>query len=504
MRAILNNKKRHVAIIGGGIAGVAAFIEIVRTSVACDVSIIDPRSYGGGDGFRASDGRLLCNTSVETMSALYGQCHDFREYLHSNGHPASADDFVPRRIAFQYVKTRYEEACEEATRLGIGRNWIKGTAFRIDLQENDLYRIALTNGRSVTATHVLICTGHGEPYVPNELRPYLAETHVYRCPYPEAGLLSRLAPRSRVLVLGGRLSAIDAALVLCGEGHTAVLASPSGQLPAVRTACPMTPRVKMDAEALQALDPCSDRFRRSLLRLFSRAIFPISARTLSEQTCRSLDPIDRLYKETNLARDGKVDWQYSIGQFLEAGNQALVALEPDIRQIAFPQIMSICGRYLFAFPLRSAEAILKFAEEGRFSIRADRFKEMASAPGGSVVSFYSGHTDTFHAIVCATGYEKRRVWATGNSFHLFPPDGEEAAPAHAAPDLRLSAKDGYAPEKIWLCGACAYPAAPLESAVYQFVRQAHSIVATLGAEDPILHRSSSSHEFNAAREGLLQ
>lgn len=504
MHAPLSNRKRHVAIIGGGIAGLAAFIEIVRTSVACDVSIIDSRSYGGGDGFRAVDDRLLCNTSVETMSVLYGQLHDFQEYLHANGHPASANDFAPRRTVFEYVQTRYREACEQATRLGIGRNWIKGTAFRIDFQENDLYRIALTNGCSVTATHVLICIGNGQPHVPDELRPHLAEPQVYRSPYPEADLRSCLAPRSRVLVLGGRLSAIDAALVLCGEGHTAVLASPSGQLPAVRTGTPMTPRVKVDTEALQALDPRAPLFRRSLLRQFSRAIFPIAARTLSDQTCRSFDPIDRLYRETILAREGKTDWQHSLAQFLEAGNRALVMLEPDVRQIGLREIMSLCGRYLFAFPLRSAKAILAFAEEGRFSIRADRFKDMASARCGSVVSFCSGHTDTFDAIVCAAGYEKQRVWATSTSMHLFPPDGEEAGPAYAAPDLRLSAKNCATPERIWLCGACAYPAAPLENAVFQFVRQAHSIVAAVNAEDTIPRHSSNARGRGAPREGLLQ
>jgi hypothetical protein len=504
MHAPLIDKRRHVAIIGGGIAGLAAFIELVRTSVACDVSIIDTRPYGGGDGFRAVDRRLLCNTSVESMSVVYGQLHDFQQYLHANGHPAAPNDFVPRRLVFEYVKARYEAACEEATSLGIGRAWIEGTALRIDLEENGVYRIVLTNGCSITATHVLICIGNGKPNVPDELRPHLAETHVYRSPYPEAGLLSHLAPRSRILILGSRLSAIDAALVLCAEGHTAVLASPSGQLPAVRTGTPMTPRARMDAEALQALDPRSHLFRRSLLRLFSSAIFPIAARTLSDQTCRSPDPIDRLHQETVLARDGKTDWQHSLAQFLEAGNRALVALEPDIRQVALRQIMSLCGRYLFAFPLQSAEAIIAFAEEERFSIRADRFKTMASAPRGSVVSFYSGHTDSFDAIVCATGYEKRSVWASRHSMHLFPPDSEEAAPAYAAPDLRLSTKSNSAAQRIWLCGACAYPAAPLENAVFQFVRQAHSIVAAIGAEDAIPRRSPASLRSDAQREGMLQ
>lgn len=496
--------RRHVAIVGGGVAGLAAFIELVRRSAADEISIIDLKPYGGGEGFRAIDRRLLCNTSAETLSVLHGRTDDFQNFLSASGHPASPDAFAPRRDVFAYFKSRYVRALADAAALEMACRWIEGAACRIDRCGDAGYRVTLTDGRAVDATHVVVATGNGAPVVPDELRPYLPDGRVCRCPYPEAALLARLAPHSRVLVLGGRLSAVDAALVLCGEGHTATLCSPSGRLPAVRTCTPVTPRARLDIGALQKLDPHAATFRRSLLRLIARAAYSISSRLLSAQTSRAGDPIRRLREEIALAAEGRTDWQYGLAHILEAGNSALAKLKPEARGPVLQQVVSLCGRYLFAFPLQSARALAAYAEEDRFAIRADRLKHVAVDADRRVVTFASGAEETFDAIVCATGYEKQRVFADDESLHLVQSACGNAGPAVADPSLRLWLRHGAGPERVWLCGAAAHAAAPLENAVFQFVRQAHAIAAAIEADDAAASRSLRSTATEAVREGVAQ
>jgi len=77
----MTNKERHLAIIGGGAAGISAFIAAIKRGASDCITIIDPHSIGRGMVYGTTDLELLCNTSVDLMSVVSDNSWDLLEYL---------------------------------------------------------------------------------------------------------------------------------------------------------------------------------------------------------------------------------------------------------------------------------------------------------------------------------------------------------------------------------------------------------------------------------------
>ena len=98
------NPRAAVAIIGGSVTGVAAFIQLVRAGNAKRIDIIDPEGLADSIAFGVCEDVLLCNTSVQTLSILDDEPHDFQRYLQAQGIDVGEDAFVPRTWVAGYLK----------------------------------------------------------------------------------------------------------------------------------------------------------------------------------------------------------------------------------------------------------------------------------------------------------------------------------------------------------------------------------------------------------------
>lgn len=99
----------RVVIIGGGAAGTAAFVALVRHRAAGSIDVVDPRPPGGGVVFGAAGPGLLCNTSAGVMSLDPADPNGFVRYLRASGVPATPDDFVPRELVGRYCGDAFRE-----------------------------------------------------------------------------------------------------------------------------------------------------------------------------------------------------------------------------------------------------------------------------------------------------------------------------------------------------------------------------------------------------------
>lgn len=210
--------KREVVIIGAGVAGIAAFVSAVRNRSVSRIDIVDPRGIGNGVAFATSEPELLCNTSVETMSLLDDDPYDFLHYLRAKAIDVSPDAFVPRFHVSRYLADRYADHRMLARDAGIQHRHLMATARTIEKQPTGGYRVLLEDGTSLEASDVVICTGSGAPFLPDALRPHIGAPAFFECLYPERRVMDYLAMPSRVLIVGSRLSAVDAALLACGAG----------------------------------------------------------------------------------------------------------------------------------------------------------------------------------------------------------------------------------------------------------------------------------------------
>jgi uncharacterized NAD(P)/FAD-binding protein YdhS len=159
----------------------------------------------------------------------------FLSYLLRIGYSVTRDSFVPRRLFGDYLVDRYERYSGLASSVGINVRHISASCRSLTIRSHRNYQLALDNGKQLRVTDVMFCTGHGSPIVPRACEQYLDYPTVIPCPFPEAAMVEKLPEPCRVLIAGSKLSAIDAALILCREGHTVTMLSPSGELPAVRS-----------------------------------------------------------------------------------------------------------------------------------------------------------------------------------------------------------------------------------------------------------------------------
>ncbi|SEA67269.1 FAD/NAD(P)-binding protein [Paraburkholderia sartisoli] len=466
--------KRKVVIVGGGVAGIAAFVSAVSNRSVSRIDIVDPRGIGNGIAFATTDPALLCNTSVETMSLLADDPDDFLRYLRAQAITVSPDAFVPRFHVSRYLADRYAHYRMLARDVGVGHRHLRATARTIEKQPTGGYRVLLDDGTSLEASEVLICTGSGAPFLPDALRSHTGAPALFECLYPERRVIEYLATPSRVLVVGSRLSAVDAALLACGAGHSVVMASPSGRLPAVRTATPRQCPVAIDEAAFARLDLSSPLLYRRLLRQVARSAEAVAGRPLRTQIDRSTYAPERLAREAGLARRGATDWQNLLVRYMDLAEQLLRAGTPGARTLALANCATAVGRYLFALPLETAEKLLSYMNEGRLQVMP-AVPERLRRDELWRVQWSSGTLDSFDAVICATGFQKQRFHATYDSLEL---TGDPLLPVTAprvSQDLRVWLPEASEPERIWTAGIASYLAAPMVNAVYQSVRQASEI-----------------------------
>ena len=473
--------RRRLAIVGGGASGVAAFVAAVRYGVAASIDLIDPVGIGGGVAFSARDDALLCNTSVETMSVLDDEQDDFLAYLHSIDVAATRDSFAPRAYVSRYLTARYRQFAARARAAGIEHRFVQAAAIRVEGAKAGGYRVLLDDGAVRDATDVLLCVGHGAPHVPAEVEPHLGAPLLFESLYPEQDVLAALRPCSRVLVLGSRLSAVDSALLLCEAGHTVEMASPSGRLPAVRTATPRACPVEVDARALASVDVNAPGFAWRLLRIIARSARAVGSRPLREQVVRVREPIERMRREADLARRGVTDWQQILVGYMDAAETRLRHEALASQRRALAECSRVAGRYLFACPLQNADKLLRYARERRLTVRAGTPARLR--PGARWRVFWGdGKQDDFDAIVCATGFRKAPLAgsATAVTFGAAAPGD---APLCVGSDLRVWFEGAAHPERIWTLGLASQPGAPIVNAVYQAVRQAYELCRAWRADD---------------------
>jgi uncharacterized NAD(P)/FAD-binding protein YdhS len=465
---------------------VAAFVAAVRYGVAASIDLVDPIGIAGGVAFSAKHDALLCNTSVETMSVLDDDQDDFLAYLHSIGISATKDSFAPRAYVSRYLTARYEQFAALARAAGIEHRFVQAAAVRVEGAKGGGYRVLLDDGAVLDASDVLLCVGHGAPQVPAEVEPHLGAPLLFESLYPEQDVLAALAPRSRVLVLGSRLSAVDSALLLCEAGHTVELASPSGRLPAVRTATPRACPVEVDAPALARVDLNDAAFAWRLLRIIARSARAVGSRALREQVVRIPEPIERMRREADLARRGVTDWQHILVGYMDAAEARLRDEALASQRRALAECSRVVGRYLFACPLQNADKLLGYAGERRLTVRAGTPARLQPGARWRVL-WRDGAQDDFDAIVCATGFRKAPL-ATSATAVTFggAAVGDTVAGAaslRVGSDLRVRFDGATNPERIWTLGLASQPGAPIVNAVYQAVRQAYELCRAWRADD---------------------
>jgi uncharacterized NAD(P)/FAD-binding protein YdhS len=442
-----------VVIIGGGAAGTAVFLALVRHRGAEFVDVVDPRPPGLGAVFDTGDAGLLCNTSAGVMSLDPANPDGFVEYLRQRGVPAERDDFVPRDLVAGYCADSYRRHAMLAARRGIAHRHIPSRAPRVTRRGSG-YRVDLAGGGQLSADDVVVATGTGPPVVPTLVRRHLGRPGLFETVDPVR--LNALAPGSSVLVLGSRLSAIDATLLLCGRGHRVAMTSRSGLLPAVRTR--LGAGTPLDRAALAGLDLTDPALPLAVVRLVRRAV----GRPLRDQVSTAADPVTRLREEITLARSGTIGWQDVIAELIEWTNTRLSTVDSAVRRTAMSRCATLISRYISAFPLRNAERLLAAIDGGAATLHRPQPSHIEpDGRGGWTVWWRHGTRSRYDAVVCATGFHPPALSCRQHELRLDIPATHRLMEPRVDADLRMRFPRGTSPERIWLLGTTSYLRTPI-------------------------------------------
>ncbi|WP_125778219.1 FAD/NAD(P)-binding protein [Antribacter gilvus] len=482
---------RHVAIVGGGPTAVAALVQLASGSAVQSVSIIAPNDIGLTPAFSAGGSRVLCNTSVDVTSLSPDGRSDLLDYLVGRGWPVSSTDFVPRYLVGCYLRERYLQARSAMRRTRRPVTHVRDRVVSISGGPGT-YRLVLAGGDELFAGDVLICTGGGAPKIPEVLESHVNSPGVTVMPVAPSRL-HEVPPGSRVLVLGSKLGAVDAALVLLENGCVVTLSSPSGRLPAVRTRL-VRGRAHGVAEQwrARAAHLATQEGLRHVTRRLVRLARSAGAGTAGVEPARR-DPLDQLAAEAARAAADDVPWQDIVSEVIDAMNSVLPEISADHRQRIMESCRESVSRYVSAIPERNARRLVSHARAGRLTLAGGLARSISPGPeGGWRVVWADGGTSAgFDHIVSAVGHRRpqHRFDASGTIIldggAGQPRPGSEAGggPVRVRRDLRLDRGPGTPAERIWALGATAWPTFPVVNYLRASAQHAALVSAQLEGAD---------------------
>ncbi|MTE19070.1 SidA/IucD/PvdA family monooxygenase [Streptomyces sp. TRM43335] len=474
---------RSVAIIGAGTTGISVFAQLVRGSESdvSSITLIDPNEPGAGPVFGDPDPDLLCNTSAGICSLLPQVPSDFTDHCAERGRPVADADYTPRAWVGEYARERFGRYFEVAGARGVKvdheRDLVRSIA-----TTGRRYRLHLESGRLRSFSHVIVCVGVGEAIVPDGFAAYTSHPRWVPSPYPSARLRRRIGDTpSRVLVVGSGLSAVDAALLLCRDGHRVTMASRTGILPAVRSRILPSPRALPSLDGISGMDPDDPDLYRRLGRAVTEAVRTVGGPLpLRRQLSRGADPVRRLREEIALAEADLCHWQDIVLPLVDAVSAWTAGWHPSRRASVFAPVSSLMWRYLTSLALPNARKLSGHLDDGELELDVyDPARVRAHAKGFEVVS-RDGRVRTYDHAVSGAGFELPVLHHDGAAVHLRnPPD--KAVPVTAlGGDLRP--RPGIGEGNIWVVGPATHIHQPFANFLGSATRQAEIVARCVRGE----------------------
>lgn len=483
---------RHVVIVGAGFAGTSVFLHLIRAASERgggrppprSVRLVDPRPVGWGVAFGDRDPLLLCNSAAEVNSLRSDDPGDFVAYLRQrHAWTGAPQDCVPRARMAEYCQDRYAEARALAGALGIEAGHVPATVESVDACPDGRRVVRLSTGRRLPADAVVVCTGVHRPRVPDGFAGFTGHPRYLDSPYP-SDRTRRLRPGSRVLVLGTRQSAVDAALLLGRDGHRVTMTSPSGLLPAVRHSLGAPVRPFPSIDGIARLDPGDPALEDKVRRRVVEAVRLLSDRPLRHQVSTAADPVRRLRENTALVEAGACAWPGVVVAALEAVIALSEKLSAKRRAALMRRFSWFVGRYATAMTVVNARRLLELFDGGVLRLAGSYPRAVSVDDDGWRVWRPGGEeAERFDHVVNGTGFQQPALHRSPDGVSLSLSGGATTVDRLDA-DLRVRPYPGAPPEPVWLAGVGTHVRIPFANHLRNVVRQAHLVAEAITGAAP--------------------
>ncbi|EGX93585.1 pyridine nucleotide-disulfide oxidoreductase family protein [Cordyceps militaris CM01] len=361
--------KPDVAIVGGGAGGIAVVLHLVEQAkkgrVLAEIVIVEKRDVlGPGLAFSTDCHGTILNMHSDTMGIFHDNPRDYTQWRKN-----LEDGPFPSRLDYgQYLKERWLKALEEARALGITIAAVQAAATDIDRAGDSAFTITLDNQSTLTAHSVVLALGN---FTGSANAHLIGKPGYFPNPWPTTQLQS-IPPTAHVLVVGSRLSAVDAALYLSDNGHQGPITfmSRSGRLPRVQAADPVpNPRRYVLHELARQVEGRSGPDD-GLLRLASALADEISTATVGDWSWM-LDrdaPLEQLATDLAAAQQQRVRWQSVLSGTAPVMERYWHSLSPASQQLFMEKFNSAWMTYRHAMPVPNAQRVLRLLETAQLQV----------------------------------------------------------------------------------------------------------------------------------------
>jgi uncharacterized NAD(P)/FAD-binding protein YdhS len=206
-----------VVIVGAGFSGTALAIHLLRRRGGAPLRIVlvDPRAeIGAGVAYGTRDYPYPLNVAAGQMSVDPAYPRDFLDYLCDQGIHAEPGDYLPRQVFGEYLRSRFDAACANAT-VGVSCTHVRARALQLRRQAPG-FELWLDNGSALNADEVVLALGNAPPALPPGCAGLAGHPRFIEDPQDVNDRIGTFhgASLESVLLIGSGLTMIDASLRL--------------------------------------------------------------------------------------------------------------------------------------------------------------------------------------------------------------------------------------------------------------------------------------------------
>jgi uncharacterized NAD(P)/FAD-binding protein YdhS/predicted metal-dependent enzyme (double-stranded beta helix superfamily) len=208
-----------IAIVGGGFSGSMVAVHLLKNAVSpLRIKLIESRPViGEGIAYSTNWDCHLLNVPAGKMSAFPDHPDHFWHWLQTRSGMVGRDDFVPRKLYGNYLKSILAEAEAQANR-DVSLEKITDRAIALDT-DGERTTIHLHSGQSLPADRVVLAWGNFPPADPAVADSSFYQSKRYLRFWSAPSVLSSIPTDEPILIIGSGLTALDAILALDRQGH---------------------------------------------------------------------------------------------------------------------------------------------------------------------------------------------------------------------------------------------------------------------------------------------
>ncbi|QRK04289.1 FAD/NAD(P)-binding protein [Archangium violaceum] len=413
--------RKQIGVIGAGLMGTSIVVQLLdrileRRLDNVDITLFErARRFGPGLAYSTTSDSSLTNTPAGMMSIYPQDDSHFIAWTRANQarlagefgalFPVTENAFVPRRLFGLYLEEQLASARERAERAGVVLRFIPSEVVDIHVNNPEECVLETAEGERYHATDVVFAIGNQPTQNFTHLERY---ENYFSSPYPEHLLQERIDRNARVLVLGSRLSAIDAVLTLASSGHRnrITVASREGLFPAVRSHMDKN-HTSLNPEALlNRIQNQGQHPIQAYLQALHLALEEIYGRPLPDDFLEpsAKDGRSELQRAFEQNGDNLAHWQKLVMSMLECMETIWPFLSIEEKESFPANEYKKLLRYIAAIPAVNARKLLELFTCRRLEIHA-RFQsvEYDERSGRFIATYANRSPESFEVVINATG-----------------------------------------------------------------------------------------------------